>query len=75
MRCREELFGLIPMEGHTTGEVMFQKIVAFFNKRELDLQKVCLLVTGYLVTRADSEAITVAPGCLFVHFVFSTRTG
>ena len=30
------------MEGHTTGEA---KIVAFFNKREMDLQKVCLLVT------------------------------
>lgn len=27
---REELLGLILMEGHTTGEVMFQKILTFF---------------------------------------------
>ena len=46
VRFREELLGLIPLEGHTTGEVMFQKMVAFFNERELDLQKVCLLVTN-----------------------------
>ncbi len=44
IRFREELLGLIPLEGHTTGEVMFQKIVAFFKERELELQKVCLFV-------------------------------
>ena len=42
---REELLGLIPWEGHTTGEVIFQKIVSFFNELQLDLKKVCLLVT------------------------------
>ena len=34
---REELLGLIPLEGRTTGEVMFQKIVAFFNERGVHL--------------------------------------
>lgn len=42
---REELLGLIPLEGHTTGEVLFQNVVAFFSEHKLDLQKVCLLVT------------------------------
>lgn len=36
VRFREELLGLIPLEGHTTGDMIFQKIVSFFNKRELD---------------------------------------
>ena len=45
VRFREELLGLVPLEGRTTGEVIFQKIVTFFNEHELDLQKVCLLVT------------------------------
>lgn len=45
MCFREELLGLIPLEGQTTGEVIFQKIVSFFNENELYLQKVCLLVT------------------------------
>ena len=30
VRFREELLGLVPLEGHTTGEVIFQKIVTFF---------------------------------------------
>ena len=44
-RFTEEPLGLIPAEGHTTGEVMLQNTVGFFNQQELDLQKVCLLVT------------------------------
>lgn len=36
---REELLGLIPLERHTTGEVLFQNIVAFFDEHNLDLQK------------------------------------
>ena len=49
VRFREELLGLVPLEGHTTGEVIFQKIFTFFNEHELDLQKVCLLVTYLLL--------------------------
>lgn len=42
---KEELLGLIPLEGRTTGEILFEKIVAFFKDNGLDLQKVNLLVT------------------------------
>lgn len=59
--------------GHTKGEVMFQKIVSFFNKHELDLQKVRLLVidsapdmTGKvqrLVSRLSAKSAT-SPSCV-----------
>lgn len=42
---REELLGLIPVEGRTTDEILFDKIVAFFKDNELDLEKINLLVT------------------------------
>jgi len=31
VRFREELLGLIPLEGHMTGAVLFQNVVAFFS--------------------------------------------
>lgn len=75
VRFWEELLGLIPLEGHTTGEVIFQKIVSFFNERELDLQKVCLLVTHgapamigrvqWLVARLSA----IAPHMQFLHCI------
>ena len=42
---REELLGLLPLDGHTTGEVVFEKISAFFKDNGLDMERVCMLVT------------------------------
>ena len=42
---REDLLGLIPMEGHTTGEILFTKIASFFEENNLDLARVNMLVT------------------------------
>ncbi|XP_032387795.1 uncharacterized protein LOC116699370 [Etheostoma spectabile] len=42
---REDLLGLIPMEGHTTGEIIFTKIASFFEENNLDLARVNMLVT------------------------------
>ncbi len=42
---REELLGLLPLEGHTTGETVFEKISAFFKDSGLDMERVCMLVT------------------------------
>ena len=70
---REELLGLVPLEGRTTGEVIFQKIVTFFNEHELDLQKVCLLVTdGALAMTSRVKGLVarlaaVAPHTQFLH--------
>lgn len=42
---REDILGLIPLEGQTTGEVVFNKIVAFFKHNKLNLERVNMLVT------------------------------
>ncbi|XP_054592747.2 SCAN domain-containing protein 3-like [Nothobranchius furzeri] len=42
---KEGILGLIPLEGHTTGEILFQKIVDFFRENGLDLECINLLVT------------------------------
>lgn len=42
---REDLLGLIPLEGQTTGQIIFEKIVSFFNENGLDLQRVNMLAT------------------------------
>ncbi|KAL0152649.1 hypothetical protein M9458_052372 [Cirrhinus mrigala] len=42
---REELLGLLPLEGHTTGDIVFGKISAFFKDSGLDMKRVCMLVT------------------------------
>ncbi|XP_042272644.1 zinc finger BED domain-containing protein 5-like [Thunnus maccoyii] len=71
----EEPLGLIPLEGHTTVEVIFQKIVSFFNERELDLQKVCLLVndgTPTMIGRVQglvARLSAIAPHMQFLHCV------
>lgn len=44
-RFREDLLGLIPLEGHTTGEIIFNKIVSFFEEKQLDLERINMLVT------------------------------
>uniref|UniRef100_A0A673BUB5 DUF4371 domain-containing protein n=1 Tax=Sphaeramia orbicularis TaxID=375764 RepID=A0A673BUB5_9TELE len=41
---RKDLLGLIPLEGHTTGEILFNKIVSFFEEYNLDLACVSMLV-------------------------------
>lgn len=75
VRVREELLGLVPLEGHTTGEVIFQKIVTFFNEHELDLQKVCLLVTDGApamtgrVKGLVARLAAVAPHMQFLHCI------
>uniref|UniRef100_A0A3Q1CR85 HAT C-terminal dimerisation domain-containing protein n=1 Tax=Amphiprion ocellaris TaxID=80972 RepID=A0A3Q1CR85_AMPOC len=42
---REELLCLLPLKGHTTGEIFFDKISAFFQANGLDVARVCMLVT------------------------------
>lgn len=42
---REDILALIPLEGQTTGEIVFQKIVAFFKDNGLNLDHVNMLVT------------------------------
>uniref|UniRef100_A0A9J8BA81 C2H2-type domain-containing protein n=1 Tax=Cyprinus carpio carpio TaxID=630221 RepID=A0A9J8BA81_CYPCA len=42
---REELLCLLPLEGHTTGDIVFGKISAFFKDNGLDMMRVCMLVT------------------------------
>ncbi|RXN38167.1 SCAN domain-containing 3-like isoform X2 [Labeo rohita] len=42
---REELLGLLPLEGHTTADIVFGKISAFFKDSGLDMKHVCMLVT------------------------------
>ncbi|KAG2458102.1 ZBED5 protein, partial [Polypterus senegalus] len=42
---KEDILGLIPLEGNTTGEILFQKIVDFFQENRLDLERINLLVT------------------------------
>lgn len=75
VRFREELLGLIPLEGHTTGEVLFQNVVAFFSEHKLDLQKVCLLVTdGAPAMLGRVQGLTarlsaVAPQMQFLHCI------
>lgn len=41
----EDLLGLIPLEGKTTGEILYTKIVAFFEENNLDLARVNILLT------------------------------
>ncbi|KAJ4921943.1 hypothetical protein JOQ06_021714 [Pogonophryne albipinna] len=42
---KEELLALIPLEGNTTGEIIFEKVEELFKKHGLLLQKVNLIVT------------------------------
>ena len=41
---REDLLGLIPMQGHTNGEILFTKIASFFEENNLDLVLVNMLL-------------------------------
>lgn len=72
---REELLGLIPLEGQTTGEVIFQKISSFFNEHELDLKRVCLLVTDGAPAMIDrvqglvARLPAIAPHMQFLHCI------
>lgn len=52
---REDLLGLIPMEGHTTGEILFTKIASFFEENKLDLARVNMLVTDGAPSMAGRE--------------------
>uniref|UniRef100_A0A8C1P3C2 SPIN-DOC-like zinc-finger domain-containing protein n=1 Tax=Cyprinus carpio TaxID=7962 RepID=A0A8C1P3C2_CYPCA len=75
----KELLGLIPLEGHTTGEVLFQMShfsgVLFFSEHKLDLQKVCLLITDgapVMLGRVQGLAArlsAVAPQMQFLHCI------
>lgn len=42
---REDLLGLIPLEGHTTGEILFKNIISFLEMNNLDLRRINMLVT------------------------------
>ena len=69
---REELLGLILMEGPTTGEPMFLKIITLFNQCEVDLQKVSLLVTdGAPAMIGRFQGLTVKLASVAPHAVFT----
>jgi hypothetical protein len=42
---REELLSLLPLKGHATSEIIFEKITTFFEDNGLDMRRVCMLVT------------------------------
>uniref|UniRef100_A0A3B5B1D1 HAT C-terminal dimerisation domain-containing protein n=1 Tax=Stegastes partitus TaxID=144197 RepID=A0A3B5B1D1_9TELE len=41
---KEELLGLLPLDGHTTGEILFENISSVFEDNDLDMKHVCMLV-------------------------------
>ena len=41
---REELLGLIPMDGHTTIEILLEKVITFFRENQLEMDCVNMLV-------------------------------
>ncbi|KAK0135642.1 SCAN domain-containing protein 3 [Merluccius polli] len=42
---REDLLGLIPLDGHTTGEILFEKVISFFRENQLELDRINMPVT------------------------------
>lgn len=52
---REELLGLIPLEGRTTGDILFTNIASFFEENKLDLARVNMLVTDGAPSMAGRE--------------------
>uniref|UniRef100_A0A3Q4GBG0 HAT C-terminal dimerisation domain-containing protein n=1 Tax=Neolamprologus brichardi TaxID=32507 RepID=A0A3Q4GBG0_NEOBR len=73
--CIYELLGLLPLEGHTTGEIMFVKISAFFKDNGLDMKSVCLLVTDGAPSMAGKVSglaarwLAVAPQMRTLHCI------
>ncbi|CAB1443411.1 unnamed protein product, partial [Pleuronectes platessa] len=63
------LLGLIPMEGHTTGEILFTKIFPFFEVNNLDLAHVNMLVTdgAPLIAGLAARMAAVAPQMILLH--------
>ncbi|KAF7644442.1 hypothetical protein LDENG_00221990, partial [Lucifuga dentata] len=60
---RENLLELIPLEGHTAGEIIFQKD-EFFNENGLGLQQVNMLLTdGALFHGRKGAGAVHLPGC------------
>lgn len=49
---REDLLGLISLEGHTTGEIIFNEIVSFFEENKLALGHISMPVTAGAPTMA-----------------------
>lgn len=49
---REDILGLIPLEGHTTGDIIFQRIVAFFKDDGINLECVNMLATDGMPSTA-----------------------
>uniref|UniRef100_A0A8C6VXB7 DUF4371 domain-containing protein n=2 Tax=Nothobranchius furzeri TaxID=105023 RepID=A0A8C6VXB7_NOTFU len=74
-RFREELLCLLPLKGHTTGEVFFDKISTFFQNNGLDRTRVCLLVTDGAPSMAGringlaARWSAVAPGMKSLHCI------
>jgi hypothetical protein len=42
---REDLLGLIPLDGHTTAEIHFEKVISFFRENQFELYRINMLVT------------------------------
>ncbi|XP_060768194.1 SCAN domain-containing protein 3-like [Neoarius graeffei] len=72
---REELLGLLPLEEHTTGEVIFDKISSFFRDNGLDMKRVCMLVTDGAPSMTGKKSGLVArwsaisPDLKYVHCI------
>uniref|UniRef100_A0A3B4ZMJ5 HAT C-terminal dimerisation domain-containing protein n=1 Tax=Stegastes partitus TaxID=144197 RepID=A0A3B4ZMJ5_9TELE len=73
--CVYKLLCLLPLKGHTTGEVFFDKILSFFQDNGLDVTRVCMLVTdGALSMTGKVSGLTarwtaVAPRMTFLHCI------
>uniref|UniRef100_A0A8C1IF79 HAT C-terminal dimerisation domain-containing protein n=1 Tax=Cyprinus carpio TaxID=7962 RepID=A0A8C1IF79_CYPCA len=72
---REELLCLLPLEGHTTGNIVFGKISIFFKDNGLDMMHVCMLVTDGApsmtgkVNGLAARWSTVAPQLISLHCI------
>uniref|UniRef100_A0A8C2DHQ3 DUF4371 domain-containing protein n=1 Tax=Cyprinus carpio TaxID=7962 RepID=A0A8C2DHQ3_CYPCA len=72
---REELLCLLPLEGHTTGDIVFGKISIFFKDNGLDMMHVCMLVTDGApsmtgkVNGLAARWSTVAPQLISLHCI------
>lgn len=69
------MLGLLPLEGHTTREIVLGKISAFFKGSGLDMERVCMLVTDGAPSMAGKVSglaarwSAVAPQMMFLHCI------
>uniref|UniRef100_A0A3Q3E9I4 HAT C-terminal dimerisation domain-containing protein n=1 Tax=Labrus bergylta TaxID=56723 RepID=A0A3Q3E9I4_9LABR len=64
---REELLGLLPLEGHTTGKIVFGKISAFFKDNGLDMELNVWQHVGPLFGELKTTIDSVMATINFIH--------